>query len=243
MLPRRRETGLRRICEVAKSRARPAATRRTCAARRARPRRPRQPASRQRRRRPGLQPCARARGRDPEAHVDGDVGRGPHALHEAAAARARARSGRRWCRSRRRGRASRRSPRRRRGFARPSRSGRRAGYAGAPAAPRRKVDEDEARRAALPRIRLEALVAVGLEDRGLGHRYERRLGQQLACPREDVETGARAHPARARAPTRAGSPAPQRAGPRTESRARRCPRRPRRLRVRARASPARRPGR
>ena len=57
--------------------------------------------------------------------------------------------------------------------------------------------------AALPCVRREALVAVGLEDRGIRHRDERRLGQQLARPREDVEAGVCAHPARERALGRA----------------------------------------
>ena len=55
----------------------------------------------------------------------------------------------------------------------------------------------------LARVGGEALVAVGLEDRGVRHRHERRLGQQLARPREHVEALARPHAARERALGRA----------------------------------------
>ena len=54
-----------------------------------------------------------------------------------------------------------------------------------------------------PGVRFKALIAVGLEDGGVRHPDERRLGQQLARLCEDVEAGACAHSARKRALRRA----------------------------------------
>src|SRR3954452_1866143 len=77
--------------------------------------------------------------------------------------------------------------------------------------------------------------------RGLPHRsWGRAASRAAARASARGRRGKRvcASRARARAPTRAGSPAPPRGDPRTGSRARRCRRRPRPRRARAPASPA-----
>ena len=62
---------------------------------------------------------------------------------------------------------------------------------------RRKVGDDHARGTGGASVRREALPAVGLEQRGVGHRHQRHVD---ACPhaREAVEAGLRAHPLRER---------------------------------------------
>ena len=59
----------------------------------------------------------------------------------------------------------------------------------------REVDDDRARRAGLARVGDEALVAVGLEDRGVGHRDERDVDAR-ARVRDALEALGRAHAAR-----------------------------------------------
>ena len=89
------------------------------------------------------------------------------------------------------------------------------------------------------RVGGEALLAVRLEQRGVGHRDERRpdAGAYL-CARHSRQASVRI-PAAAPARRRAGSPARRRAGRRRGSRARSGRRRPRRPPRPARASPAR----
>ena len=59
----------------------------------------------------------------------------------------------------------------------------------------REVRDDEARRPTRRGVGREALPAVGLEDRRVGHRHDRRLADELARLREALQALQGAHPA------------------------------------------------